>query len=111
MIEGFEDNSLVLMNLVNPKEKFIGILKSVTPAGATLRAINLDSFEDWMRQVARNDPPDIGFATMFVPLFRVERIFLDEPTASIPSFGEQFYNVVGQRIDAFILGVTGETQN
>jgi hypothetical protein len=110
MIEGFDDGSLVIINLVNPKEKFLGILKSVSPAGVTIRAINLDSFEDWMRQVARKDPPDIGFATMFVPLFRVERIFLDEPTASIPSFAEQFYNVVGQRIDEVILSV-GEMEH
>ena len=78
MIEGFDKDALVIVNLVNPKEKFFGLLRSVSAAGVTMRAVNLDSFEDWMHQIARNEDPDIEMITMFVPLFRVERIFLDE---------------------------------
>jgi len=90
MIDGFEPSASVIINLVNPKEKFFGILLSITPAGITMRAINLDAFEDWMRQLARADEPSLDLITMFVPLFRVERVFLDEPSGAIKSYGQRF---------------------
>ena len=98
MIEGFEPSSLVVVNLVNPKEKFFGILGSLSAAGVTLRAINLDAFEDWCRQIARNDEHELDLMTMFVPLFRVERIFLDEPSGAIKSYGDRFADVVGMTV-------------
>ena len=33
MIEGFEPNAVVLLNLVSPKEKFFGVLRSLSAAG------------------------------------------------------------------------------
>lgn len=98
MIEGFEPNALVIVNLVNPKEKFFGILTSLSAAGMTMRAINLDSFEDWVRQIARADEENIHPITMFVPLFRVERIFLDEPAGSIKSYAERFGDIAGRDV-------------
>ncbi|HEY2830633.1 MAG TPA: hypothetical protein VGJ88_10995 [Thermoanaerobaculia bacterium] len=98
MMAGFEPRSLVIVNLVNPKEKFFGVLGSLSAAGVTLRAVNLDSFEDWIRQLAGDEAPDIDLATMFFPLFRVERIFLDEPSGAIKSFAQRFEDVVGRPI-------------
>ena len=95
MIEGFEQPAVVVVNLVNPKEKFFGVLTALSPAGATMRAINLDSFDDWIRQIARDDEASIAPVTMFVPLFRVERISLDEPAPPIKSYSERFADVVG----------------
>jgi hypothetical protein len=106
MIEGFEPESLVIVNLVNPKEKFFGVLTALSPAGVTIRAINLESFDDWVRQIARDDDPDLELITMFVPLFRVERIFLDEPAGSIKSFGQRFHDTVGKTIHEY-LGLMG----
>ena len=102
MIEGFEPGSLIILNLVNPKEKFFGILRALSPAGVTLRAINLDSFDDWIHQLARGEDPDLDLMTMFVPLFRVERIFLDEPSGSIKSYAERFEQVVGLSVSAHL---------
>ena len=102
MIEGFDPSSLVIVNLVNPKEKFFGVLSALSPAGITVRAINLESFEDWMRQLARGDDPNLDLITMFVPLFRVERIFLDEPSGVIKSYGQRFEEVVGMTIQQYL---------
>lgn len=95
MIEGFERNALVIINLVNPREKFFGMLLSLSPAGVTMRAINLDSFDDWIRQLAKGEELNIDTITMFVPLPRVERIFLDEAQGAIPSYAQRFEDVVG----------------
>jgi len=98
MIEGFDDRSLVIVNLVNPKEKFFGVLRALSAAGVTMHAINLDSFDDWVRQIARGEEQDIEMITMFVPLFRVERIFLDEAAGAILSYAERFEKVVGRGV-------------
>lgn len=102
MIEGFEPRSLIIINLVNPKEKFFGVLASLSPAGVTVRAINLDSFEDWVHQIARDEEPNLYLLTMFVPLFRVERIFLDEASGSIKSYAQRFQEVVGKDLRKYL---------
>jgi hypothetical protein len=102
MIEGFEPCALIIVNLVNPKEKFFGMLTSLSPAGMTLRGINLDSFDDWIRQVAHEDEPNLDLITMFVPLFRVERIFLDEPSGAIKSYGQRFEDAAGMTIEKYL---------
>ena len=104
MIEGFEPNALIIVNLVNPKEKFFGVLKALSSAGVTVRAINLDSFEDWIHQIARDEEPNLDLLTMFVPLFRLERIFLDEASGSIKSYTQRFEEVVGRNIRDFLTG-------
>jgi hypothetical protein len=98
VIEGFERHSLVIVNLINPKEKFFGMLLSLSPAGVTMRGINLESFDDWVRQLARDEEVNIDLITMFIPLFRVERIFLDEAQGAIPSYGQRFEEVVGMSL-------------
>src|SRR3989442_7655410 len=102
MIEGFLPTSLIIVNLVNPKEKFFGVLLALSAAGVTMRGINLDSFEDWVHQIARNEDPDLDLITMFVPLFRVERIFLDEPSGAIKSYGQRFEQVAGVSLRTFL---------
>lgn len=102
MIEGFPKSALIIVNLVNPREKFFGILTSLSPAGITLRGINLDSFDDWVRQIAREDEPNLDLMTMFVPLFRVERVFLDEPSGAIKSYAQRFEETVGKTIQKYL---------
>lgn len=102
MIEGFPRNAIVIVNLVNPKEKFWGVLLSVSAAGLTLRGVNLDSFEDWVRQIVSREETSIDLVTMFFPLFRLERMFLDEPVGAIRSYSEHFTDVVGMRPEKYI---------
>ena len=102
MIEGFEPGALVIVNLINPKEKFFGMLTALSAAGVTLRGINLDSFDDWTHQIARKDDPNLDLITMFVPLFRVERIFLDEPSGAIQSYAQRFEDVAGMSLQRYL---------
>ncbi len=102
MIEGFGESALVIVNLVNPREKFFGVLSALTAAGVTVRAINIDTFDDWVRQIARGGEPNIDLLTMFFPLFRVERIFLDEPAGAIKSYAQMFESVVGRPLREYL---------
>jgi hypothetical protein len=94
--------ALVLVHLVNPTEKFWGTLDRLETVGVTFRGISLDSFEEWVTELARQEPSGLGLATMFVPLFRVERIFLDEQVGEVESYRRRFERRVGARVERFV---------
>ena len=89
--------SLVMVHLVNPTEKFWGLLEALEPVGVTFRGISLDMFEEWMIEVSRGSP-SLGLATLFVPLFRVERIYLDEAVGEVESYRQRFERRTGRTV-------------
>ena len=99
--------SLVIVHLINPTEKFWGVLQELGVAGVMLRGINVSSFDDWMAQAARPGDQTLGLSTMFVPLFRVERIFLDEAVGEVESYRQRFQQRVGVNVERY-LRLSGE---
>ena len=95
-------NSVVIAHLVNPTEKFWGVLLNLDQSGMVLRGISVSSFDDWMFQVARQESDSLGLSTMFVPLFRIERIFLDEQIGEVGSYSQRFAQQVGQTVDRYL---------
>jgi hypothetical protein len=89
--------SPVVINLQNPREKVWGILLSIEVAGVNVMGIDLNSFEDWSRAVARGDET-MGLSTIFLPMHRVERIHLDENIGGIQSCAEIFQSRVGKDV-------------
>lgn len=87
-------HSAVVVNLHSPREKFWGVLLSIQAPGVTLRGINLSSFDDWSREVARGEAT-IGLSTVFFPMHRVERILLDEGVGDIQSLADVFQSRAG----------------
>ena len=104
-----EPGSIVVLHLIEPPEKYWGQLKELSAAGVTLRAINLDSAEDWIRSLAYEEEfTGLGLATIFFPLRRVERMFLDEPVGQIESLYQSFERRVGKPLDP-VLGLEPST--
>jgi hypothetical protein len=89
--------SAVLVNLQNPKEKFWGVVLSIKASGITIRGIDLNSFDDWSRSVAKGEG-DMGLSTTFFPIHRVERVTLDESVGSVLSLAETFEARVGKDV-------------
>ena len=86
-----ETGSLIIVNCMNPKEKLWGELLRLDAVGVVLRGLDLNSVEDWLRQVRADD--DEGFvtpSTVFVPLHRVERLYLDESGPSAECFADRY---------------------
>ncbi len=107
--EAIEPGSIVILYLVSPSEKYWGILESLTQPGVTLRAINLSSFEDWLTSVATELEPSLGLATIFFPLSRVERMFLDEQVGEVESLSQAFERRVGRSVQEYLgLGSAAE---
>jgi hypothetical protein len=93
-----DPHSIVIVNLHTPKEKIWGELLSINTAGITLRGIDLNSFDHFIRQINEPDAERVGIPTIFFPMTRIERIALDEPSGAIPSMDELFYRKVGRSL-------------
>jgi hypothetical protein len=97
-----EPHSIIVVSLHTPKEKLWGELLAITPAGITLRGIDLNSFDHFVNQINGPDSERTGLPTLFFPMTRVERIALDEASGSIPSLSEVFARKAGKRITEYL---------
>ena len=97
-----ESGSLVLVHLSSPPEQFWGVLLDLSPAGVTFRGLNVASFDDFLAQTANGEEPLLGFSTIFVPIFRVERIYLDEQVGVVSSYRQRFEDRVGRPVEAYV---------
>ncbi len=97
-----EPNSIIILSLHSPKEKLWGMLASMNSAGVTVRGIDLNSFDDFIRQVMDPEGDRIGLPTLFFPMQRVERIALDEPHGSIASMADRFEQRVGRSLRDYL---------
>ncbi len=94
---GIEAGACVLLVLHSPREKCWGVLDEISAAGVFLRGLDLNAFEDWTRAVA-HDEPFIGLSDLFFPMWRVERVMLDESAGEVPSLAEQFERRTGRTV-------------
>jgi hypothetical protein len=103
--QGFKEGSLVLLTLHSPRQKCVGVLLRLAPAGIELRSVNLDSLEDLARQLRAGEPGSA--CTVFFPMHRVERMELDEAIGELPSLAESFAAQSGCELHAFLAGGLG----
>ncbi len=97
-----EINSIVILSLSSPKEKIWGQLVSLTSAGVSMRGMDINSFDDFVRQIINQEETTVGMATIFFPMHRVERIASDEPSGTLPSLSDRFYQKVGVTIEEYL---------
>jgi hypothetical protein len=95
-------HSLVIVSLHTPKEKVWGELLAIHPAGITMRGVDLNSFDHFIRQINEPEGERTGLPTVFFPMNRVERIALDEPSGAIPSMAELFSRKVGRSLTDYL---------
>jgi hypothetical protein len=88
-------NSIVIVNLQGPKERFFGRLLEITTPGVTVRGIDINAFEDWMDNITHHEESGVQPTTIFFPLHRIEKIILDEGIGAIPSLSDTFLTKVG----------------
>ena len=97
-----EKGSVIILHLVNPTEKFWGVLSDLNQPGVTFRGLNVETFEDWVAQASIDEGGSLDLSTMFVPLFRVERIFLDEQVGEVESYQQHFERRVGVPLGVYL---------
>jgi len=97
-----EVGSIVIVSLTSPREKMWGQLLLLEAKGVTIRGIELDAFDDLIRQVMKQEETAVGLNTVFLPMHRVERIMVDEASGSIPSLSERFHAKVGLTVQEYL---------
>ncbi|MCI0352806.1 MAG: hypothetical protein L0Z53_25575 [Acidobacteriales bacterium] len=96
----FARGQIVLVTLNTPREKFWGALLELSPAGVSLRGIDLNSLDDFARQVKSGDAVSPG--AVFFPMHRVERMELDARNGDIPSLCERFFSKTNHEFSEFV---------
>ena len=106
-----EAGTLVLLHLINPKEKYWGLMHALGPAGVTLRGLGVELFDDWARQERSGGEMELGVVTMFVPMHRVEKIFEDARVGNVGSYAERFYEIVGRDVRESLGGLPAQADD
>src|SRR5919106_6445603 len=91
-------DSIVIVNLQSPKERFFGRLLDISPTGVTVRGIDINAFEDWMDHITHREESGVQPTTIFFPLHRIEKIILDEGFGAIHSLSDTFLTKVGRTV-------------
>ena len=101
----FAAGSMVLVTLNTPREKFWGAVLAISGAGISMRGVDLNSFEDFVKLVKSDEP--VTPNAVFFPMHRVERVELDNRNGEIPSLQERFEHKTGQSFTARFLEAGG----
>jgi hypothetical protein len=99
-IPPFQTGSIVLVTLNSPREKFWGAVLDITPAGISIRGLDLNSFDEVTSMLRTNEP--VQPATVFFPLNRVERMELEQANGPIPSLLDRFQSKSGRPAAEFL---------
>ncbi len=92
-----QTEDIVVAILHSPREKLLGVLKEISPAGIAIRSIDLGYFDDWCRSIAAGEI-HLQMSDNFFPMWRVERITRDEGSDDVPSMSGQFETRTGRRL-------------
>lgn len=90
---------LVLVTLQNPREKFWGLILSLTPAGLSLRGVDLESLDDFTQMVKSGERTSA--TVVFFPMHRVQRVEVDARTGELPSLADQFAAKTGINVSKY----------
>jgi hypothetical protein len=99
----------VIVYLHSPKEKVWGLVLAIDPAGVVVRGLDLAIFDAWMRQEARGEETLLGPTTLFYPLWRLERIEVDETVGPVPAYADRFRAQTGRSVQAASYGSSSST--
>ena len=102
--EVVESGALVVVHCLQPKEKLWGVVLRLDQLGVVLRGLDLNTVEDWLRQTISGGDLLIGPSTVFVPMHRIERIFLDESSGAATGIGDRYRDATGGDVKTVLLG-------
>lgn len=96
----FASGVVVLVTLNMPREKFWGAILDISPAGLSVRGLDLNSFDDFVGLVRSGEPASLG--AVFFPMHRVERVEIDSRNGDIPSLQERFHSKTGHEFTELV---------
>ncbi|MBK8726618.1 MAG: hypothetical protein IPL96_11405 [Holophagaceae bacterium] len=91
----FLRGQLVVAVLHNPRQKFWGRILGLEAAGLVIRGVDLAPWEEILSLVKNGQADQVALGTRYVPLHRVESVYLDEPSSGAQSLGQGFQDRTG----------------
>ena len=98
----FQSGDLVVVVLHSPRERIWGCLLGLDAAGIALRGLELTPWEEVLTLVRTGQADQVALGTRFLPMHRIEAMYLDEISSGAPSLAETFQNRTGQDPSAFL---------
>lgn len=98
----FRPGDLVVAVLQSPRERLWGRILGLDPAGVALRGLDLTPWEEVLTLVRTGQADQVALGTRFLPMHRVETVYLDEPSSGAPSLAETFRERTGSDPHAFL---------
>lgn len=98
----FSPGDLVVVVLHSPRERLWGRLLGLESAGLAIRGLDLSPWEEVLTLVRTGQEDQVALGTRFLPMHRVEVMYLDEPSSGVPSLGWIFQDRTGLDPSAFL---------
>ncbi len=98
----FQPGDLVVVVLHTPRERIWGHLLGLDVSGIALRGLNLTPWEEVLTLVRTEQADQVALGTRFLPMQRVEAMYLDEDSSGAPSLAETFQDRTGRDPRAFL---------
>lgn len=98
----FHAGDLVVVVLQSPRERLWGRILGLDAAGIALRGLDLIPWEEVLTLVRTGQADQVALGTRFLPMHRVETLYLDEPSSGAPSLADTFRDRTGQDPHTFL---------
>lgn len=99
----FHSGDLVVVLLQAPRERIWGRILGLDASGIALRGLDLTPWEDVLALVRAGEADQVALGTRFLPMHRVEAMYLDEASSGAPSLAQVFLDRTGQDPHAFLV--------
>jgi hypothetical protein len=98
----FKTGDLVVVVLQAPRERIWGCLLGLDAAGIAVRGLDLTPWEEVLTLVRTDQADQVALGTRFLPMHRVEAMYLDEVSSGVPSLADLFRSRTGQDPEKFL---------
>ncbi len=98
----FQSSDLVVVVLQAPRQRLWGRLLGLEAAGIALRGLDLTPWEEVLSLIRKGEADQVALGTRFLPMHRVEAMYLDEPSSGAPSLAEVFLERTGLEPRTFL---------
>jgi hypothetical protein len=98
----FQAGDLVVVVLQSPRERIWGCVLGLDASGIAVRGLDLTPWEEVLTLVRTGEADQVALGTRFLPMHRVEAMYLDEPSSGAPSLAETFLDRTGQDARVFL---------
>ena len=91
----FQSGDLVMVVVQSPRERIWGRILGLDASGIAVRGLDLTPWEHVLTLVRTGQADQVALGTRFLPMHRIESMYLDEASSGAPSLAETFLDRTG----------------